>query len=156
MPKLWKESIEAHRREVRVAIEENTAALVAQHGLRSVTMSQIAAQTGIGRATLYKYFSGVEAILLAHHERQVAAHFKQLMGLRDYAGSAGERLAAVLQGYALIIHEHRSTELSDLVHRGEHFARAQQHLSELLRALLAKSADSGEVRDDIAPGELAS
>ncbi len=46
-----------------------TAALVAERGLRSVTMSQIAAQSGIGRATLYKYFPDVEAILLAWHER---------------------------------------------------------------------------------------
>src|SRR6266849_6773540 len=71
MPKLWTETIEAHRREVRDAILDTTAALVADQGLRSVTMSHIAEETGIGRATLYKYFSGVEAILLAWHERQV-------------------------------------------------------------------------------------
>ena len=155
MPKLWKESIEAHRREVRAAIEDATAALVAEQGLRSVTMSQIAAQTGIGRATLYKYFSGVEAILLARHDRQVAAHFKQLMELRDQSGSAGERLAAVLEAYALIIHEHHDAELSERMHRGEHFTRAQQHLSDLLRDLLARAMEIGDVRDDVAPGELA-
>ena len=52
MPKLWSETIDAHRREVRDAILDTTAALVAEHGLRAVTMSQIAGQTGIGRATL--------------------------------------------------------------------------------------------------------
>ena len=56
VPKLWNETIEAHRRAVRDAILETTAALVAEHGLTSVTMSQIAEETGIGRATLYKYF----------------------------------------------------------------------------------------------------
>src|SRR6266700_7593935 len=59
VPKLWKETIEAHRREVGDAILDTTAALVAEHGLRSVTMSQIAEETGIGRATLYKYFTNV-------------------------------------------------------------------------------------------------
>jgi len=54
VPKLWHHTIEAHRREVRDAILDNTATLVAAHGLRQVTMSQIAEQTGIGRATLYK------------------------------------------------------------------------------------------------------
>jgi len=54
MPKLWTETIEAHRREVHDAIVETTATLVAKHGPTSVTMSQIAGDTVIGRATLYK------------------------------------------------------------------------------------------------------
>jgi AcrR family transcriptional regulator len=62
---------------------DTTAALVAEHGLRSVTMSQIAEQTGIGRATLYKYFPDVEAILLAWHERQVTGHLDYLAEVRD-------------------------------------------------------------------------
>jgi len=65
---------------------------VAERGLASVTMSQIAAQTGIGRATLYKYFPDVEAILAAWHQRQVARHLNQLARVRDQGGSAGERL----------------------------------------------------------------
>src|SRR5262245_17513296 len=65
MPKLWSETITLHRREVRDAILDTTVALVAEHGLHAVTMSQIAEATGIGRATLYKYFPGVEAILHA-------------------------------------------------------------------------------------------
>ncbi len=71
MPKLWNKTIEAHRNAVHEATLDTTAALVAKHGLRSVTMSQIAEQTGIGRATLYKYFSDVEAILVAWHERHI-------------------------------------------------------------------------------------
>ena len=74
VPKLWTDTIQAHRREVRLAVLDVTAALVAEHGLRSVTMSQIAEKTGIGRATLYKYFPDVEAILLAWHERQITGH----------------------------------------------------------------------------------
>src|SRR5687768_2488734 len=105
MPKLWNETIEAHRREVRDAILDTTAALVAQHGLRSVTMSQIAEETGIGRATLYKYFPDVEAILFAWHERQIAGHLEHLAEVRDQAGDPGQRLEAVLEAYALIAHE---------------------------------------------------
>src|SRR5213080_1603360 len=88
MPKLWNDTIEAHRREVRDATLETTAALVAKHGLRSVTMSQIAEETGIGRATLYKYYPDVEAILVAWHERHVASHLEQLSALRDRTGAA--------------------------------------------------------------------
>ncbi len=156
MPKLWNETIQAHRREVRDAILDTAAALVAEHGLASVTMSQIAEETGIGRATLYKYFAGVEAILVAWHERQVAAHFEHLVEVRDQAGDAGERLEAVLEAFALIAYEHHGTELAALLHRGAHVARVQQQLSDLIRDLLTEAAETGDLRGDIPPDELAS
>src|ERR671910_2689019 len=111
VPKLWNETIEAHRRAVRDAILETTAALVAEQGLRSVTMSQIAERTGIGRATLYKYFPDVEAILLAWFERQVGVHLAHLYEVADQTGDASERLEAVLRAYALIAFEHRDADL---------------------------------------------
>ena len=159
VPRLWNETIEAHRRAVRDAILDTTAALVAEHGLTSVTMSRIAEETGIGRATLYKYFPNVEAILLAWHERHVTGHLEHLAALRDQADDAGERLEAVLEAYALISHEshgHHDTELAALLHRGEHIARAQQQLHDMIRDLLAEAAETGDLRDDVAPDELAS
>ena len=156
VPKLWNETIEAHRRAVHDATLDTTAALVGAHGLRSVTMSKIAEETGIGRATLYKYFSDVEAILVAWHERQIAAHLEYLAEVRDQAGDAGERLEAVLEAYALISHEHHGTELAALLHRDEQVARAQQQLRDMIRDLLTEAAKSGDVRVDVAPGELAS
>jgi AcrR family transcriptional regulator len=159
MPKLWTETIETHRREVRDAILDTTAALVAENGLRSVTMSQIAEETGIGRATLYKYFSGVEAILFAWHERQIAGHLEYLAEVRDQAGDAGERLEAVLGAYALISHEshgHHDTELAAFLHRDQQVARAQQQLRDMIRDLLIEGAETGNLRDDVAPDELTS
>ena len=88
VPRLWNETVETHRRAVNEAILDKTAALVAKDGLRSVTMSQIAEETGIGRATLYKYFPDVDAILLAWHERQVADHLALLEELPDDVGPA--------------------------------------------------------------------
>jgi AcrR family transcriptional regulator len=158
MPKLWNQTIEAHRAAVREAILDATWALVAEHGLASVTMSQIAEETGIGRATLYKYFPDVEGILVAWHDRHVTRHLEHLAEVRGQAGDAGERLEAVLEAYALISHhrEHHGTELAALLHRGEHVARAQQQLSDLIRDLLTEAAETGDVRHDVAPDELAS
>jgi AcrR family transcriptional regulator len=154
VPRLWNESIEAHRHAVREATLDATAALVAEHGLRAVTMSQIAEETGIGRATLYKYFSDVEAILVAWHERQVTGHLEYLAAVRDEAGEASERLEAVLEAYALISHEHDRTELAALLHRGEHVVRAQEQLSDFIRDLLTEGAEIGDLRDDVPPDEL--
>ncbi|MGH2350737.1 MAG: TetR/AcrR family transcriptional regulator [Chloroflexota bacterium] len=161
MPKLWRETIAAHRREVRDAILDTTAALVAEHGLAAVTMSQIAEAAGIGRATLYKYFPDVEAILVAWHDRHVSGHLAQLAEARERAGGAGERLEAVLEAYALMSQksrEHFGTDLGDvatLLHRAEHVARARRQLSALIRDVLAEAAEAGDVRGDVAPGELA-
>jgi AcrR family transcriptional regulator len=159
VPKLWNVTLEEHRREVTEAILETTAALVGRHGLLSVTMSQIAEETGIGRATLYKYFPDVEAILRAWHERQITGHLEHLAGVRDRAGDAGERLEAVLERYALIAHEsrgHRDTELAAFLHADDQVLRAEHHLREMLRELLAAGAESGDIRSDVAPEELAS
>jgi AcrR family transcriptional regulator len=156
---LWTETIQTHRREVRDAIMDTTAALVAEHGLLSVTMSQIAQETDIGRATLYKYFPDVEAILRAWHERQITGHLEYLAKVRDQAGDAGERVGAVLEAYALVSREsrgHHDTEFAAFLHRGEQVARAQDQVHEMIRDLLTEAAEIGDVRTDVTADELAS
>jgi AcrR family transcriptional regulator len=158
MPKLWTETIEAHRREVHDAILDTTATLAARDGLLSVTMSQIAETTGIGRATLYKYFPDVEAILIAWHERQLSGHLEQLAKVRDRGGDAHEKLEALLEVYASIQHALRAahgTELAAHLHGGKHVMLARRQLVDLIRGLLSEAAAGGSVRADVAPEELA-
>jgi AcrR family transcriptional regulator len=158
MPKLWNTTLEAHRRDVRAAILESAAALVAEQGLRSVTMAQIAADAGIGRATLYKYFSSVDAILRAWHEGQIATHLEHLAQARDRAENAGDRLRAVLEAYGLIMRETRTShdaELAAFLHQDDQVAHGQQRLHTMLRDLLTE-ADNVDLRKDVPPDELAS
>jgi len=159
VPKLWSQTIQAHRREVGDAILDTTVALVAEHGLRSVTMSQIAEQTGIGRATLYKYFPDVEAILVAWHERHVAGRLARLVEVRDQADNPQQALEAVLGACALHLHERsqkqRGTDLAALVHQDKHVAQAEQQLRRFLADIIAEASETGRVRTDVAPDELA-
>ncbi|MFD5325188.1 TetR/AcrR family transcriptional regulator [Streptomyces sp. NPDC127092] len=161
MPKLWNETIEAHRSAVRDATLDATAALVAEHGLMSVTMSRIAQETGIGRATLYKYFPDVESILVAWHERQVGHHLEQLEAARDRTTDPDRRLHVVLETYALMSHErhrhhgHHGAAMTALLHQGPVITQAHERLLELVRDLVAEGAASGALRSDVAPGELA-
>ncbi len=158
VPKLWTATIDAHRREVRDAVLDATAALVAERGLLSVTMSGVAEAAGIGRATLYKYFTDVEAILAAWHERQVSGHLAQLQAIRDQPGQPHQRLRAVLEAYAVITHESRHEHDGDIVaslHRDRHVADAERHLHEMVTRLLADAATAGEIRADMQPDELA-
>ena len=147
----------------RPANSRAAAALVAEHGLTGVKMSQIATKAGIGRATLYKYFPDVEAILSAGHERQIRSHLTQLAEIRNQGGDAGERLEKVLNAYAAIqlqrAQHHRQephgAELATLPHPGEHIAQAQHHPHALFRDLLKEAAEAGDIRDDVSPAELA-
>ena len=157
MPKLWDKTIQAHRQMVREAILDTAWSLVTEHGVLSVTMSRIAEESGVGRATLYKYFADVESILTAWHERHTTAHLTQLSHLANQEGDAAERLKAVLDGYALIAHDRsrHAGELVALLHRGEPIRHAHERLIGLISGLLTEAAAQNEARDDIAPGELA-
>lgn len=163
MPKLWDETIEEHRRSVREATLETTAALVAEQGLRAVTMSEIAQKTGIGRATLYKYFPDVETILSAWHQRQITDHLAHLNEVGKKAGSPAETLEAVLTAYAHIQrervrHHHQQPhgrELAVLLHSDPQVDEARRELHDMIRNLITEAVAAGSVRDDIPPSELA-
>jgi AcrR family transcriptional regulator len=157
VPKLWNETIATHREAVREAILDAAWALVGERGLAAVTMSQIAEQAGIGRATLYKYFPDVEAIVLAWHERQVGGHLAQLAEIRAANDDPVERLHAALTAYAFIS-RHRGAHPGDLaafLHRGAALESAQQQLLALVTDLLADAAAVGAVRTDTAAAHLA-
>jgi AcrR family transcriptional regulator len=154
MPKIWSETIAAHRDAVREATLDTTARLVAEHGLTGVSMSQIAKESGIGRATLYKYFPDIESILAAWHERHIEAHLHTLAEVSEAAVPTG-RLEAVLRAYARQSRGEHGSELSALLHQGEHVVRAHAHLNELITRLIREAAERGEVRDDVPAKELA-
>lgn len=158
VPRLWKDTIEAHRRSVHEAVLEATWRLVCERGLRATTMSQIAEEVGIGRATLYKYFPDVEAILVAYHQQHVDTHVEALTEVAGGPGEAVERLAAVLAQYALICHHrgrHGTDELMVLLHRPEHVADAGEKMTTLLSGIIAEAAAMGAIRKDAEPDELA-
>ena len=178
MPKLWDDTIASHRRTVHDAIIDATAGLVAEHGLAAVTMSQIADASGVGRATLYRYFTDVESIVTAWHERHVARHLARLGEVRAAHPDPAGRLEAVLEAYARISVErsahdgphrharrhhhdqpsarhHPPSAVATLVHRQEHIRGAQDRLLEFFRELIADAARAGVVRDDVPAAELA-
>jgi len=157
VPKLWTETIDSHREAVRETILDATWQLITELGLAGVTMSQIAARAGIGRATLYKYFPDVEAVLLAWHQRHLSGHLTQLAELAGRPGTPHQRLHSVLTEFAFISHhrEHHGAELSALLHRGKHADHATRRLTDLIAGLLDESAAAGQARDDASPHELA-
>jgi AcrR family transcriptional regulator len=158
MPKLWTETIASHRDAVRDAALDSAAVLVQQRGLRGVTMSEIARRAGVGRATLYKYFPDVESILAAWHSRQIEQHLRLIAQARDRAPGPRERLAAVLETYALIGQRFRGrhdAELAAFLHRDERAMAAEHRVRRMVAELIRESVADGAVRDDVPPDELA-
>lgn len=101
--------------------------MVVEHDLRAVTMSQIAEDGDIGRVRLYKHFLDVESILLAWHDRRVAAHLKYRAFLCPHlARTPCEHLNAALKAYGRIrcdtAHEGHGGEMAALLHCTEHIA----------------------------------
>jgi AcrR family transcriptional regulator len=157
VPRLWDESVDAHRHEVRRAVVDAAGRLVSEGGLRAVTMSGIAHEAKIGRATLYRYFHDLDEGLHAWHETQINEHLAELVDVRDRT-EPGDRLHAVLEAYALLSHRahiHHDTELEVLLHRDQRVHSAREHVRALVRDLIAEATLAGTVRDDTPPDELA-
>ncbi|MFC8732310.1 TetR/AcrR family transcriptional regulator [Luteimicrobium sp. NPDC057192] len=158
MPKLWTSTIETHRHQVRTAVVGAAGRLVEERGLTGVTMSGIAELAGIGRATLYKYFADVDAILAAWHDDQVAGQVARLSALGAQPGTAAERLRRVLTAYAEAQrhpdHGAAAGQVALLRARpGAHGPAGA--LPGVVAGLVAAAAAAGAVRDDVPPAELA-
>jgi AcrR family transcriptional regulator len=158
MPRLWTETIHAHREAVRDATLDSAAQLVSRHGLRSVTMGQVAAAAGIGRATLYKYFPDLEAILAAWHRREIRRHLDLLASAAAKADGPARRLEAVLRAYAHISSQfggHPDQQLSSFLHQDSQLDRAGRQLRRMIAGLIGEAATAGAIRADIGADELA-
>ena len=166
MPKLWEDTVDAHRQAVRDAVLDATSGLVAEHGVAGVSMSAVADAAGVGRATLYRYFPDLSAVLEAWHERQVAGHLDELRqvaarvprggGGSDDANRAGveARLRAVLTAYAFASAHGAGTDVAAVLHHGERMDAARSELVGFMRDLLVQGAEAGLVRTDVPSGEL--
>lgn len=161
MPRIWADTIDTHRRQVSDAILAATADLIAEHGPMSVSMSAIAERAGIGRATLYKYFPDVEAILVAWHTRDFS---QQLQQLQELAERDDVTLPDVAHFIRMQRRHHTQQQAEDLVGTLAHTIAGFDHAVEdlvhrevtaALTTLVARLAADGQVRRDLDPATMA-
>jgi len=132
-----------------------------EHGPMSVAMSAIAQRAGIGRATLYKYFPDVEAILVAWHERDFAQHREQLQGLAEADNVTLDDVATFVCAQRRQ-HPHRkdASLVDNLAHtlagaEGAFKDAIQHEVITLLTTLMTGLAQRKEIRSDRDPELLA-
>lgn len=156
VPAAWNDTVADHRDRQRRLIIDATMGLVATRGLSDVSMAEVAKHAGIGRATLYKYFPGVEEIVAAHVLRIVEEHHASLevaiAELHDPLDAIRTALAILLGYFAS--NEHRTASSSV---NPEHFSpeigtdvrAAFSRVHDLFARLVLEAQDAGCIRPDV-------
>ena len=156
MPKLWHDTIGEHRDAVQDALFDAVTALVGEVGLAGLSMAAIAARAGIGRATLYRYFPDLDAILGAWHQRHVGNHLAALAAAQDAEPDPKRRLVALMEAYVRVLREsaQHGGRVGGLLHRAPHIGDAERQLRQILLSALVVAAEAGFVRSDVPSEEL--
>lgn len=149
----WEASLALHRAQQRRLIQRAAVDLATEQGLGSVGMVDVAKRAGISRATLYKYFSSVEAMLasfmISEVEQEHATLEQRLAGLDDPL----ERLHAVLSHLLVYFASpgHRSASTVIDPHQfspevGAQVGAAMQRLHDMVRDQIVAAVDAGALR----------
>lgn len=178
----WGRLVATHRSSVQTAILDAVAALIEAHGLTRLTMSEVAKRAGIGRATLYRHFADIDALVHAWHDRVVETHLAELVQLATDDAVTEERLRSVAARYAEICLErasHATQTHPETPHTHPHAlnnmvgpvtgqgapatvgqshlraATGENVLAEVFADLLRRGAADGTTRQDVPARELA-
>ncbi len=129
-----------------------------------ITMEEVARQAGVGKGTLYRYFSGKEALLSAVLQ---ACHDDLVASLRQACGRESEFRPLLREVCAeLSRSQERRHPMFHLLftqqRRGEGqsgrcaaFQRNCEEIREVMTALMERGVSEGVLRDDMSPGKLA-
>ena len=126
-----------------------------QQGFDATSMEQIAEQSDISKATLYKYFEVKEAIIAAYWQEVIKKSKPALQLIIDNNVDTRSRLQAAFRVYMRHIMSNRDLYEIYISYRMANIAKP--HINEKLRSGVADNAlaiivagqKSGEIRDDI-------
>ncbi|KQM82388.1 TetR/AcrR family transcriptional regulator [Agromyces sp. Leaf222] len=154
MPKLWSATIQEHRSAVLDAILDATGHLVHRHGMTSLTMTALAEEAGVGRATLYKYVPDTAAAIAAWQQREMGRHLSRL---REIAAQSPTevRLENMLEAYARLRYHRHGAGAGEDLHSPIRLAPAESELRELFAAVIATEVEARRARADVPPDQLA-
>ncbi|MGC5172055.1 TetR/AcrR family transcriptional regulator [Microbacterium sp. DT81.1] len=155
MPKIWESTVSEHRDAVRNAILDAAGEVTLDGRAGSLNMSDLAKAARISRATLYKYFDGLDAVLQAWHHRMVSAHLASLESVSREHDHPAERLDAVLRQYAILQAKRPTGQIAIDFHNAPHMQVASDELQAVLTRVLTDAADAGAVTRQIPIAELA-
>lgn len=158
MPRLWEDSLVEHKQRLRQHVMAVAVDLVGTHGLGGVSMSQLAAAAGIGRATLYKYFPDVDSVITAWGAEQIGAYTKHVNAELAELTEPSARLHRFLELQVEHVAGHAHSFGVQALGSGNLSARAAEHvethraqLRSVVTAILRDGITAGEFRPDADP-----
>lgn len=93
MPRIRAASIDEHKALIRVSLLASAKALIAEAGTAEIPLGEIALAAGVGRTTLYDYFTDRDDLIATLVEEELPGVIDDLILTTSPSGSAGERLA---------------------------------------------------------------
>lgn len=85
------------------SIMDASSALIGEHGLDAISMTQIAKLAGMSKASLYRYFPNKQALLLAHAEQSFQKHREEMQVVMQKGKDPKQMLRDAIDHYC---HEH--------------------------------------------------
>lgn len=142
----------AQPKDIREAILDGTDRLLARYGYKKMSIQDLADEVGIGKGSIYLYFSSKEEIALSQIDRIIERLKEKLSAIADTRGKAADKLAEML--VLRVIHRcesvhHYSQGINDLLAqlRPKLLELRQRHFDEeaaLLSRVIAEGQSSGE------------
>lgn len=94
MPRISAESVAAHVARQEAAVLDAAVRLFSERGYSEVTIGDIAAEVGLARNSLYRYFPDKDHILLAWFRRELPGQVRRSHELLRGAGPPADRIVA--------------------------------------------------------------
>jgi AcrR family transcriptional regulator len=126
--------------------------LIGEHGLGSVTMSQIAEAAGVARQTLYNHFADIDSIVAATIKRHNNESIDRLEISLHVADSPVDRLTQMVRHFAAIgAHAHQSIDLRSAlaVELQAGLDEYQDLVKSHISAIIVEGLETGDFRQDL-------
>ncbi len=115
MPRIQAETVEEHKTLVHRRLLDAAMLLFSEMGYASTTFADLAAEAGVGRTTIYEYFSDKEDLLASLVEEELPLTISAMLDSLPEGSSGVERLAALAK--AMVEFVATDPTLGMLLHR---------------------------------------
>ncbi|WP_156253480.1 TetR/AcrR family transcriptional regulator [Pseudactinotalea terrae] len=152
MPKIIGSTLAEHRLQVRTRLFSALARLMDASGFDTLTMSDIAAEAGVGRTSVYNHFADKESLLIGYIEHETGQFLVDLREALDGVTDPEERLRVYIRQQMALTTTYHPAPGPDLRSIVSHdtVARLREHVREvemLLREILADGIAAGRLPD---------